>query len=247
MAEQLPIQFEYKIQQTFDNFFPGANQEVVTHLQNAIEQHQEQFIFLWGSNGVGKTHLLNACCQLAHESLLTTFSYSFTDHQLPTVRLLDGLESIDLVCFDNIDTLAGNAEWELALFNFFNRHRDQDRQLIVTSSTPPNYLTIELSDLKTRLNWGLTLKLEALTDHDSLAALNFRANLLGFRLSKEVGQYLITRYARDLPSLWALLDSLDQASLAAKRKLTIPFLRQFLTSRAFESSESAVIQEPLNH
>lgn len=228
MAVQLPVQFEFNIQQTFSNYYPGSNQEIVTHLQNAINLRTEQLIFLWGAKGTGKTHLLNASCQLAHERLLSSFIYSFKNQQLPSANLLENLETIELVCFDNIDAIAGDTEWEQAFFNFFNRHRDKDQQLILSSSSPPNYLTIQLADLKTRFNWGLTLKLEALTDLESLAALNFKADMLGFKLSPESGRFLITHYARDLPSLWALLDALDQASLAAKRKLTIPFLREFL-------------------
>ncbi len=232
MAAQLPIQFEFNIQQTFNNYYPGPNQEVVTHLQNSIVKHSEQFIFLWGTSGSGKTHLLNASCQLAHEKFQSSFIYSFASEALPSTKLLEDLENLELVCFDNIDRIAGNREWEQAFFNFFNRHRDKDHQLLLSSSTPPQYLTIALADLKTRLNWGLTLKVDELTDQDSLAALNFKADSMGFKISPEVGRFLITHYARDLPSLWALLAAADQASLAAKRRLTIPFLKQLIKNRA---------------
>lgn len=231
MAAQLPIQFEFNIQQTFSNYYPGPNQEVVAHLRNSIDTHNEQFIFLWGASGTGKTHLLNASCQLAHEHFQSGFIYSFVTETLPSTRLLEDLDNLELVCFDNIDRIAGNREWEHAFFNFFNRHRDKDHQLLLSSSSPPQYLTIELADLKTRLNWGLTLKLDELTDQDSLAALNFKASSMGFKISPEVGRFLITHYARDLPSLWALLAAADQASLAAKRRLTIPFLKQLIKSQ----------------
>lgn len=231
MAAQLPIQFEFNIQQTFTNYYPGPNQEVVAHLTNNIINPNEQLIFLWGSPGTGKTHLLNASCQLAHEHFQNCFIYSFTTEILPSTKLLEDLEHLELVCFDNIDRIAGNREWEQAFFYFFNRHRDKDHQLLLSSSTPPQYLTIALMDLKTRLNWGLTLNLIELTDLDSLAALNFKADSMGVKISPEVGRFLITHYARDLPSLWALLAAADQASLAAKRRLTIPFLKQLIKSQ----------------
>lgn len=230
MALQLPVQFEFNTQQTFQNFYPGCNAEIVSHLQTSIINQTEQLIFLWGESGLGKTHLLHASCQLAYEQDLSSFFINLLPEKLPSVSLLDDLELIDWVCIDNIDAIAGVVEWEQAFFNFFNRHRDNDHHLIVSASSPPAFLTVQLADLKTRLNWGLTLKLKALTDADSLAALKFKADSLGFEISPQVGRFLLTHFARDLPSLWQLLDRLDQATLAAKRKLTLPFLRQLLKS-----------------
>ncbi|MCX7087862.1 MAG: DnaA regulatory inactivator Hda [Methylococcales bacterium] len=228
MAEQLPLQFEFNTQQTFHNYYPGSNQEIVAHLQEAIIHRTEQLIFLWGEPGLGKTHLLRASCQLAYEQQQSSFMISLNPEALPDVSILDDLDAIESVCIDNIDAIAGIDEWEHAFFNFFNRHRDNDQHLILSASSPPVYLTVQLADLKTRLNWGLTLKLKALTDNDSLGALTFKADSLGFEISPQVGRFLLTHFARDLPSLWALLDRLDVASLAAKRKLTLPFLKQLL-------------------
>jgi DnaA-homolog protein len=228
MPVQLPVQFEFNTQQTFHNYYPGGNQEIVSHLQKAIIERSEQLIFLWGETGLGKTHLLHASCQLAHEQWQSSFIISLNAEKLPDPSILDDLEAIAWVCVDNIDAIAGVSEWEHAFFNFFNHHRDNDQHLILSAVSPPNYLTVQLADLKTRLNWGLTLKLKALTDEDIPGALNVKADSLGFEISPQVSRFLLTHFSRDLPSLWRLLDRLDQASLAAKRKLTLPFLRQLL-------------------
>lgn len=228
MFTQRPVQFEFNTQQTFANYFPGCNAEIVTHLQTAIRQGKEQLIFLWGEAGLGKTHLLHASCQLAHEQWQDSFFISLHPGTLPDISILDDLDHIAWVCVDNIDAIAGVAVWEQAFFNFFNRHRDNDQHLILSASTPPAYVTVQLTDLKTRLNWGLSLRLKALTDLDSLAALKFKADSLGFDISPSVGQFLLTHFARDLPSLWRLLDHIDHATLAAKRKLTLPFLKSLL-------------------
>jgi DnaA-homolog protein len=230
MAVQLPIQFEFNTQQTFQNFYPGCNAEIVAHLHTAILQRNELLIFVWGETGIGKTHLLHASCQLAHQQYQSSFFLSLSAEHLPDISILDDLDSIEWICVDNIDAIAGNDAWEHAFFNFFNRHRDKDHHLIISAISPPNFLTVRLADLKTRLNWGLTLRLTPLTDADSLGALQFKADSLGFEISPQVGRFLLTHFARDLPSLWALLDRLDQATLAAKRKLTLPFLRDLLKS-----------------
>ncbi len=229
MAEQFPLLFEHRLNQTFANFYPGKNREIIDHLKDCVSGAGEQQIYLWGSLGLGKSHLLQACCQLAQELKKTTFYYSFAADALPNTEILSGLEEYEVVCFDNIDAIAETSDWELAFFNFYNRHRDRGFKLILSSNCPPNWLTIRLPDLKTRLNWGLTLKLQELSDQESIDALAFKAKQMGFEINPTVGRFLLTHYARDLASLWRLLDRLDHATLAAKRKLTLPFLKQFLS------------------
>jgi DnaA family protein len=228
MAEQLPLDFEFRANQTFDDFFLGANQEVVTHLQQCIAGVGEQQIFLWGKSGQGKTHLLQACCHLAQNQNLSSFYFDLANAKLLDPSMLIGLDQYDVVCFDNIEHITGNAAWELAFFNFFNQHRDRGHKLIVSASFAPSDLAIQLPDLKTRLNWGLTLKIRPLTDSDRIAALIFKADQMGFEIAPQAGRFLLTHYDRDLASLWTLLEKLDKASLAAKRKLTLPFLKQIL-------------------
>jgi len=228
LAKQLPLQFEFRANQSFEDFFPGTHLEALNHLQKASAGLGERQIFLWGPSGLGKSHLLQACCHRAQSLNLSSFYFSFSALELPDPELLMGLEVFDVVCFDNIEQIAGNAAWESAFFNFFNQHRDLDHILIMSANCAPNQIEIQLPDLKTRLNWGLTLKLQSLSDHDKIKALIFKADKMGFEISKQVGHFLLSHYERDLPALWLLLTKLDQASLAAKRKLTIPFLKQIL-------------------
>jgi DnaA-homolog protein len=231
-TKQLPLHFEFRANQTFDDFFPGSNLEILNHLQKSIAGNGERQIFLWGQSGLGKSHLLQACCQQAQSRLLSSFYFALSSLELPDPGLLTGLDMFDVVCFDNIEHIAGNQAWELAFFNFFNLHRDQGHTLILSASCPPNEIAIQLPDLKTRLNWGLTLKIQPLCDTDRITALIFKAGQMGFEISPQAGRFLLTQYDRDLSTLWGLLTKLDRASLAAKRRLTIPFLKQILSEES---------------
>ena len=228
LTRQLPLHFEFRANQTFDDFFPGSNQEVINHLIKSLEGNGERLIFLWGQSGQGKSHLLQACCHQAQSQQLSSFYFAFSAFELPDSVMLSGLDKLDIICFDNIQHIAGNPIWEQAFFNFFNLHRDQDHTLILSASCPPNEIAFQLPDLKTRLNWGLTLKIQPLCDEERISALIFKAGQMGFEISPQVGHFLLTHYDRDLSSLWVLLTKLDRASLAAKRKLTLPFLKQIL-------------------
>jgi len=235
VAVQLAVQFEFQANQNFSTFYPGDNKETINHLQQ-ICKSKEQQLFIWGAVGTGKTHLLQATSQEANKNGKTSFYFSLALKTLPSPTMLEGLESFDLVCFDNIDEIAGNTEWEQAFFNFYNLHRDANNTLVLSAHCPPKYTAIQLPDLKTRMNWGLTLKLKPLNDEQQLNALIYKANDLGFEIPVNVGRFLITHYARDLPSIWKLLDKIEQATLVAKRKLTIPFLKQIMADQ--ENNES---------
>ena len=233
---QVPLAFEFQANQTFESYFAGQNAEVVAQLHELAADGSEQQVFVWGDAGCGKTHLLQACCQLAKLNNKEPFYFKF-NQQLPVPTMLEGLEEIDLVVFDDIQYLAGNNDWELALFAFYNSHRQNGHKLLLAADCPPKFLPIVLPDLKTRMSWGLTLKIQRLNDQEILEALQVKALNLGFELSPLVGRFLLNHYVHDFPALWQLLEKIDRATLAAQRKLTIPFLKQILADES-KTSES---------
>lgn len=225
---QVPLQFEFQGNQTFDSYFAGSNAELVGHLQALASERREQQIYLWGEAGSGKTHLLQACCQMARMAGKDPFYLALPAVDPPPPAMLEGLECMDLVCVDDLQHLEGQGEWQQALFHFYNRHRQHDRQLLLAAACPPKFLPFGLADLKTRMGWGLTLKIQALDDAQLIDALAHKARHLGFDMPPAVGRFLLTHYVRDLPALWQLLEKIDRATLAAKHRLTIPFLKKIL-------------------
>lgn len=229
MPLQLPLPFAFHGNQNFDSFYAGPNRQIVESLQAlAGRQKSEKFIFIHGAPGLGKSHLLLATCEAAARGGDRTFYLPFQEMRQIAPNILDGLENNDLVCIDDLDRIAGQADWERALFHFFNRIRDKSNRLLVGCRQGPQNLSIQLPDLASRLKWGLTFELKELGDADKLAALQLKARLHGLDLPLEVGQFLLSHYPRDLPSLWKMLETLDYASLSEQRKLTIPFLKSQL-------------------
>jgi DnaA family protein len=225
---QVPLALGFNEEQSFAEFYAGANTETVEHLRNFLHAQGETLIFLWGEKGLGKTHLLQACCQEAHGLGLSLSYLPLATLLAHGIEILEGIEQQQLVCIDDIDLLAGHTNWEHAMFDLFNRIQDNRHKLIVTASKPPVESTIGLPDLKTRFSWGLTLMLKPLSDDDKRQALTLRAHTLGLKLEPAVAQFLLTHYRRDLPSLHELLLGLDRASLAAQRRLTLPFVKRYL-------------------
>lgn len=232
MLEQLPLKFEFRADHSFDSFFPGNNQEIFNHLKKFASGEGESFIFLWGESGYGKTHLLHSCCNEAFKNDLSSFYLDLSQAELTDPELFTGLEDYEIVCFDNIDLLIGKENWELVFFSLYNQLRDNNRKLLISAASPPHELAFKLPDLRSRINWGLTLKLNAFDDANKIAALSYKAHQKGFEIAPQSARYLLTRYDRKLASLWTMLDRLDSASLSAQRKLTIPFLKQIMAQDA---------------
>lgn len=215
---------------TFDNYLTSAvNQQAVDYLRAASRPGGgEQFIYLWGSQSSGRTHLLQALC---HEYTIDGRSSIY----LPLNELEDfapgilhGVNTLSLVCLDDLDFLAGNEVWEMALFNAFNAIKDSNTQLLVASNCAPQDLQIKLPDLASRLQSGLVFQLSGLDDTDKCIALQLRASNRGMELSNAVADYITSRAERSLTALMQILDQLDESSLKEQRKLTIPFVKSTL-------------------
>ena len=228
MSIQFPLEFEFQSNHGFNTFFSAPNQSIVEHLQAFVLGTSDTQIFLYGETSLGKSHLLQASCQLAHQEGRHSFYYPFDKKRLPPLSIFEGLETLQLVCLDNIDRILGHLDWEQTLLNFLNQQQEMGGRLIMASQAPLESLDIKLEDLKMRLNSGVILKLNALQQDEIIAALIHKANYMGIIISQKVGRFLVPHYAFDLPSMWVLLEQLDKATLSAQRKLTIPFLKQLL-------------------
>jgi len=231
MAEQLTLPLEVNPSLDFYQYWAGPNLEVVEHLENGLAQGFEPFIFLWGEKSSGKTHLLNACCAKVHGLGHTAVYLPLTMLSAYGPSVLEGIEEHALVCLDDVDVVLGEDAWELSLFHLFNELKARQNRLIMSASLVPASLGIKLPDLRSRLDWGLTLKLQSLNDEDKAEVLCLKSRGLGLELPLSVAQYLIHHYDRDLGLLMGLLDRLDRASLAAQRKVTIPFVKSQLLAQ----------------
>ena len=234
MAEQLSLPVQLPDDETFESYVSGDNAQVVEHLQRLTLSHlqvQEQFLtFISGEQGSGKSHLLYSVCHKAQLQNLSHIYIGLKQHQELSQQLLMGLENIQIVCLDDVHLVLQDEQWQLALFDLINRVKEVGNcHLVVCANAGPKALTVSLPDLKSRLVWGVSFQIQPLTDEQRVEALISRADRRGLTMSDEVARFLLTHLQRDMPSLMAILDELDNSSLKEKRKLTIPFIKSVLS------------------
>ena len=237
MSSQLALNLKLRAGSAFGNFIAGRNAQVLERVSAAVGAMQATAanhppvlasIFLWGESGCGKTHLLEAACRVAHEAGMSPAYVSFQDaHQFP-VALLEGLEQAGLVALDDLQCMAGQSAWERAVFGLYEQLRARGGLLLTAARANPATLGVGLPDLASRLGAGLVYQLHLPADTDKILALRQRSTQRGMDMPEEVARYILARYPRDMHALFQLLDRIDQASLAAQRRLTIPFVRSII-------------------
>lgn len=230
LTQQLPLPLGEYNTPGFENYYLiDANREAVTAVrQHSTNKNKEQPLYLWGPAGVGKTHLLLAACQAAAKQGERIAYVPLKRANVMSPAILRGLEKAALVAIDDISHVAGQRLWEEALRHFYDLMRESSGCLLVASCDKPGTLDLGLPDLHSRLSWGLIYQLRPLDDSHKQAALQLQATQRGMELSDEVADFLLRHSERDMHSLSHLLAQLERASMAAQRRLTVPFVRQVL-------------------
>jgi DnaA-homolog protein len=223
-VRQLPLSMRWPAQQRFETYVSGENAAAVAALRDASD-----WMFLSGAAGSGKTHLLIAACAQASDRgrRAQYLSLQRNNEALAgdSIRTLGGS---DVLALDDIDAIAGRDEAEHALFDLYNRCKMEKSTLLFSAKAAPTQIAFALPDLVSRLSACTQLILKPLGDDDRRTALRERANARGIVLNDSVVEWIFAHTARDLGSLTGVLDRLDRESLAAKRRITVPFLRTIL-------------------
>lgn len=227
--QQLPLPIQHTDDETLDNFYPKNNLLLLNSLHKNMTKLEQPFFYLWGEKSSGKTHLLKALCHHFFQLQRSAIYIPLAKSQYFSPEALENLEYQSLVCLDDIQCVIQNKEWELAIFSLFNRIKANEQTLLVISANQsPSSLKVDLPDLASRLRWGEIYQLQGLNEPQKILVLQHYAQQRGIELGTETVHFLLNRLERDMKSLLTALDKLDQASLQAQRKLTIPFVKQIL-------------------
>ena len=228
-ASQLVLGVKLRDDARFDNFHGDRNAAAATRLREACEQPVPvPVIAVCGDADTGKSHLLQAVCHLSEQRQQGAVCVSVEELLPFGPEALAGLENQSVICLDDLDLIAGLESWEEAVFHLYNRVNDRGSLMVVSLSEVPGELPFLLPDLVSRLRHGLTIQLGINRDDDRLRILMARAEQRGLVLGDDVAAFILRRAPRKLADLLAMLDRLDENSLRAQRRLTIPFVKSVM-------------------
>lgn len=225
MDAQLPLAL--RLREGFDLDSLHGAEQLVAAVQALVSGDLNQ-LYVHGDTGSGRTHLLSAAVREAERRGLTACLLPGEElGQLPP-EVLEDFEHFSLIAIDNIDQLAGQRDWEEALFHLYNRCRDTDAVCLFAAGSAPAAAGFSLADLASRLAAGPVYRLPVLTEADLVVLLCQRAARRGLALNEDVAGYIVLRGERTPAALLGLLDTLDEHALVRQRRLTIPFVKEVL-------------------
>lgn len=222
-GSQLPLNIRPRDDATFDNYVVRPR---VRAVRLAVGGAVERLLFIHGPDDGGKSHLLQAACHACDGVALYLPMAAISD-MAPT-GLLDGVEHSALICLDDLQAVAGDGEWERALFNLYNAVQSVGARLVIAANAPPAALAIAMPDLRSRLASMLVYSVPSPDDEERQTILIARARRRGLAMPVEVARYIGHRAGRSLGDLMTVLEELDRASLTYQRALSIPFVRQVM-------------------
>ena len=228
-GRQLPLALRYPPDQRFDTFVappPGA----VEQLRALAAGTGSDWLYLAGPAATGKSHLVMAACAHAQVQGRRVAYVPMTSAVGRLEQALASLQEYDLVALDGLDLMAGQRADEIALFDFHNRARVSGTGVLYAAGVPPDELPLTLPDLRSRLGQCTRIRVDVLDDEGRRQVLRVRADRRGLQIDEAAIDWLLRRVERDLGSLTGLLDRLDRESLAAQRRITVPFLRELMSA-----------------
>ncbi|MDC9719286.1 MAG: DnaA regulatory inactivator Hda [Gammaproteobacteria bacterium] len=230
--KQLTLGVTLNAEQKLSNFcFDGAP-ALAQAVEHMLIQNHADSVYVFGAQGVGKSHFLQGCVLKAQD--LGKDALYISGQELANIpahqasECLTGLEFNHLICVDDIDCLIADSQWAQAWFHLYNQLMQLGRQLVVAAKTNPRTIDCPLDDLRSRLQLANVFQLNTLDEKATREVLKAKAKQKGLDLSDEQVAYIFSRSARSLPSLLGVLDLLDAASWHEKRRITIPFIKQVM-------------------
>jgi DnaA family protein len=247
-SPSLPRQFALDIGHTpkpsLSNFLAGENLALYSTLLTIAKSWEmntprlasenplnERWIYWWGPEGSGRTHLLGAIGNAAQPLGLKHFPLT-PNEPISWVSLEENLPALcscaapSVITVDDVDRL--DERLVASLFRILNAIQGSEAiHIFMAGNAAPGALRLR-EDLRTRLGWGLVFQTHLLGDDEKIEALQQAAQARGLVLSSDVLPWLLNRFYRDMPSLMALIDALDAYSLETKRAVTLPLVRELL-------------------
>jgi DnaA family protein len=224
---QLALQLRMPPDQRFDTFV-AAPAAALAQLRALAHGESRESFYVEGARGTGKSHLLRATCA---EADAQGRRVAYLPLEALRGRLRDAMELVagrDLVAIDGLEAIAGERGDEVALFDLHNRARGDGIGLLYAAEATPAELGFVLPDLVSRLAQCHRIALSPLDDDGRREVLRLRARHRGVAFDDAAIEWMLTRCSRDLSDLSESFERLDRASLAAQRRLTVPFLRKVL-------------------
>lgn len=200
---------------TFDTFIVGRSNEFAYAACTAVANNKGSTynpLFIHGSSGLGKTHLLTAVMQQLKKSnpstkIIYVSGDSFTNELITAIKTETTLQfhekyrSCDVLLVDDVQFIAGKESTQEEFFHTFNELHKIGKQIILTSDRPPKDIKTLEERIRTRFEWGLIADITTPDFETRIAIIRRKAELLNLNIPDEVAEFIANRLKTNIRQL----------------------------------------------
>lgn len=219
---QIPINFSFCNAKTLDNYISGENKHLIKALKEFAKNNHGKLIYLFGEKSTGKSHLCKAVFDIIEDTKILV-----NQHNFETLSDID-LQNINYLILDDFEIILEKGNNEDTLFYYINEFIISKKSLLISSINSTEQITFTKKDLKSRLTSNLIFNIKEISDERKVEVLKNITEDIGWTIEEKVCQYIMYHYRRDLFFLCNVLKSIDENSLALKKKVTIPFVKSII-------------------
>jgi chromosomal replication initiator protein len=236
-----PTPNPYNGKYTFETFVVGRGNSTAYAASQAVVEHPGQVynpLFIYSGVGLGKTHLLHAIGNAAHEErpeLRTAYvtSEEFTNEFIQAIRydrsveLRNKYRSQDILLIDDLQFLADKEATLEELFHTFNTLYNNNKQIVFTSDRPPNEIKLD-KRLVTRFEWGLVIDIQPPDIETRIAIISSKAENEGVKLPEDVIELIAQRVRTNIRTIEGAILRLSAFSAISEQPITTKMAREVL-------------------
>ena len=227
---------------TFDNFVVGNGNRFAHAACLAVAQSPSKSynpLFVYGGVGLGKTHLMQAIGRhIAQQNVKTKVLYisseKFTNEMIDSIRddrtvaFRDKYRSVDVLLIDDIQFLAGKERTQEEFFHTFNTLYDSNKQIVITSDSPPKDIPTLENRLISRFEWGLITDIQPPDLETRIAILRKKAQSENLNVPSEVINFIAENITSNIRQLEGALTKLVAFSTFTKKELSVSLAQDIL-------------------
>ena len=199
----------------FENFIVGSSNKFAYAAAQAVATTPGKAynpLFIYGSSGLGKTHLLNAICveikkNMPNYKIIYTRGEDFTNELVQSLErktmpaFHDKYRTADILLVDDIQFIAGKTQTQEEFFHTFNALTQDNKQIILASDRPPKEIALLEDRIKTRFEWGLLADIQPPDIETRMAIIKSKADYLNLDLPDEIVLYIADKIKNNVRQL----------------------------------------------
>ncbi|MHC4646469.1 MAG: chromosomal replication initiator protein DnaA [Planctomycetota bacterium] len=227
---------------TFDNFVVGPSNRLAHASCIAVSQslgNTYNPLFLYGSSGLGKTHLLHAVCAealqksrsaviqlLSCEGFVNKFIRAIEEGNLAGFQ--SQFRSGDMLVIDDVQFLREREQSQEEFFHTFNALYNSGKQIILSADSPPGKIPSLEERLISRFNWGLVARIDPPSYETRVAIVQKKAHLRGLSISDEIAEYIGRKVHANIRELEGALTTLYAVATTTGKGITLELAQRAL-------------------